>query len=142
MIQALKRFSNLYVIGRCRELMQHHLLHGIQDMKIDSAGNLTAPTDELNQVDEVEMSSEPGKRYKCCSCPYIIDSKSQFTYHKQFHRPRGAPYKCPKCSYNVSRRQLLNQHLKVHGLPPVKGEGLVAPVNNDQYGSDSDPGNL
>jgi len=129
-----------FYVADKQELMQHLLLHGIQDMKIDSAGNLTTPIDQLNQVDEAEISSEPGKQYKCTSCPYVIDSMSQFIYHKQFHRPRGAPYKCPKCSYNVSRRQLLNQHLKVHGLPPVRGEGLLASLNNEQYGSDSDPG--
>ncbi|EFX74789.1 hypothetical protein DAPPUDRAFT_30674, partial [Daphnia pulex] len=39
---------------------------------------------------------------------------SQYVYHRQFHRPRGAPYKCSQCSYNVSRRHLLNQHLSVH----------------------------
>ena len=99
---------------------------------------------ETKQMDEAEAaisSDSMCKRYKCSSCPYISDSKSQYIYHKQFHRPRGAPYKCPKCSYNVSRKHLLNQHLKVHGLPPVKGEGILSPANSDQYGSDSDHGN-
>jgi len=52
----------------------------------------------------------------------VSNSKSQFLYHKQFHRPRGAPFKCGLCSYNVSRRHLLHQHLRVHGIlvPPQK----------------------
>jgi len=33
---------------------------------------------------------------------------------------------------------LLNQHLRVHGLPPVKGEGALGLSGSDQYGSDSD----
>ena len=91
-------------------------------------------------LDETGVTSDSSsKRYKCAACPYVSDSKSQFVYHKQFHRPRGAPYKCPKCSYNVSRRHLLNQHLKVHGLPSVRADGGL-PSTSDHYGSDSDPG--
>ena len=33
---------------------------------------------------------------------------------------------------------MLNQHLRVHGLPPVKGEGALGLSGSDQYGSDSD----
>jgi hypothetical protein len=83
------------------------------------------------QNDAVEQSSS-GRRFRCSSCPYVSDNKSQYVYHRQFHRPRGAPYKCSQCSYNVSRRHLLNQHLSVHGLPPV---GLL---DGDHYASDSD----
>lgn len=54
------------------------------------------------------------KRYKCRQCPYLSNSRTQFLYHKQFHRPRDAPFKCMYCSYNVSRRHLLHQHLRVH----------------------------
>lgn len=54
------------------------------------------------------------KRYRCRQCPYLSNSRTQFLYHKQFHRPRDAPFKCMYCSYNVSRRHLLHQHLRVH----------------------------
>ena len=55
-----------------------------------------------------------GKRYKCMFCPYVTDSKSQFLYHKSFHKPRGEPFKCNFCSYNVTKKHLLNQHMKMH----------------------------
>lgn len=62
----------------------------------------------------VFQDSEEVKRYRCRQCPYLSNSKTQFLYHKQFHRPRDAPFKCMYCSYNVSRRHLLHQHLRVH----------------------------
>lgn len=71
------------------------------------------------------------KKFRCDSCPFTSESKNQYVYHRQFHRPRGAPYKCPQCSYNVSRRHLLNQHLIVHNLPQVN---LLA----DDQNSDSE----
>lgn len=73
----------------------------------------------------------PNKRYKCVNCPYVSNSKSQFLYHKQFHRPRGAPFKCGLCSYNVSRRHLLHQHLRVHGIliPPQKSPSKCGKEN-------------
>ncbi|XP_071449130.1 uncharacterized protein [Hetaerina americana] len=82
------------------------------------------PVDNTEQIQESpkgEMKKPEGnegsKRYSCVGCPYVSDSKSQFLYHKQFHRPRGvAPFKCSFCSYSVSRRHLLHQHLRVHGV--------------------------
>lgn len=56
------------------------------------------------------------KRYRCTACPYVSNSKTQFLYHKQFHRPRGAPFQCSLCSYNVPRRHFLQQHLRLHGI--------------------------
>ena len=82
--------------------------------------------------EHIQEQSSPGRRFRCSACPYVSDNKSQYVYHRQFHRPRGAPYKCSHCSYNVSRRHLLNQHLSVHGLPPV------SLLDGDQYASDSD----
>lgn len=76
------------------------------------------------------------KRYRCTVCPYVSNSKTQFLYHKQFHRPRGAPFQCSLCSYNVPRRHFLQQHLRLHGvntpLPRRKGLEQVdieAPLN-------------
>ncbi|XP_053696777.1 uncharacterized protein LOC128744050 [Sabethes cyaneus] len=54
------------------------------------------------------------KRYQCEACPYVTNSKTQFAYHKSFHRPRGDPYKCDICSYNVTKKHLLIQHQKTH----------------------------
>ncbi|GAB0094090.1 uncharacterized protein DMENIID0001_093130 [Sergentomyia squamirostris] len=54
------------------------------------------------------------KRYNCHACPYVTDSKSQFIYHKSFHKPRGEQFKCTYCTYNVTKKHLLNQHLKLH----------------------------
>ena len=103
-----------------RELSQHLLLHGLHDLKLDSSGHLLSSLTDT--IEDSSSTAAGAKRFRCSSCPYVSDSKNQYVYHKQFHRPRGAPYRCPQCSYNVSRRHLLNQHLKVHGLPPVRGD--------------------
>lgn len=88
------------------ELLGHLHLHGITD-----------PEDYmLKMLEKSYPDSEQSKRYKCMTCPYVTNSKSQFLYHKQFHKPRGGQYTCTHCSYNVSKRHLLHQHLKVHGI--------------------------
>ncbi|XP_046463328.1 uncharacterized protein LOC124209404 isoform X7 [Daphnia pulex] len=112
-----------------QELAQHLVLHGMHDLKLDSSGQLSCSVEKQSHTAE---QSSSGRRFRCSSCPYVSDNKSQYVYHRQFHRPRGAPYKCSQCSYNVSRRHLLNQHLSVHGLPPV---GLL---DGENYASDSD----
>lgn len=65
------------------------------------------------------------KRFKCCSCPYVTNNKSQYLYHKQFHRLRGAPFKCNICSYNVTKRHLLHQHLKIHGVKRAQFKNCI-----------------
>ena len=84
------------------------------------------------------IDTSPHKRYKCVGCPYVSNSKSQFLYHKQFHRPRGAPFKCGLCSYNVSRRHLLHQHLRVHGIliPPQKSPTKTSDKETREDGTD------
>lgn len=75
-----------------------------------------APETITNSI-VLENHSSPGKinkRYHCELCPYETDSKSQFLYHKSFHRPKNSSYQCKYCSYNVSRRHLLSQHMKMH----------------------------
>ncbi|XP_055613875.1 uncharacterized protein LOC129760280 [Uranotaenia lowii] len=59
------------------------------------------------------------KRYQCEACPYVTDSRTQFAYHKSFHKPRGDPYKCNICSYNVTKKHLLIQHQKTHAEKPT-----------------------
>lgn len=97
--------------ARTREdIVQHFLLHGVTD-----------PDDyiKMNQ-EQPHRSAEGGigdKKFRCLLCPYITNSKSQFTYHKQFHKPsRGGQYNCTECTYNVSKKHLLHQHYKVHGI--------------------------
>lgn len=87
------------------ELLKHLGLHGISD----PSGFIAKYNDKNNQDGE-------GKKFKCLICPYVTNSKSQYTYHKQFHKPRGGQYNCNHCSYNVTKRHLLHQHLKVHGI--------------------------
>ncbi|XP_055539605.1 uncharacterized protein LOC129726671 [Wyeomyia smithii] len=73
--------------------------------------------DSTPSSDATEEHDEPPprtKRYQCEACPYVTNSKTQFAYHKSFHRPRGDPYKCDICSYNVTKKHLLIQHQKTH----------------------------
>lgn len=65
------------------------------------------------------------KRFKCSSCPYVTNNKSQYLYHKQFHRLRNAPFKCNICSYNVTKRHLLHQHLKIHGVKRAQFKNCI-----------------
>jgi len=98
----------------------------VSDSEADGAVSLAYSFFFVGSVLDVHFFLQsPNKRYSCSSCPYVSNSKSQFLYHKQFHRSRGAVFKCSLCSYNVSRRHLLHQHLKVHGVsvPPQKTSG-------------------
>lgn len=104
------------------ELYNHLKLHDVTD-----------PEDYINKsvpykVVYPENMQMYIKKFQCTSCPYITDNKSQFLYHKQFHKLRGATYKCRYCSYNVSKRHLLQQHLRLHNddgvLREVKTEGV------------------
>ncbi|PSN41765.1 hypothetical protein C0J52_08854 [Blattella germanica] len=126
-------FCPFYVVFK-RDLLHHMRLHGVSEpedyISKTMQGKIlkTTPVKSENRTDEPigrqhhNIETSPHKRYKCVGCPYVSNSKSQFLYHKQFHRPRGAPFKCGLCSYNVSRRHLLHQHLRVHGIliPPQK----------------------
>ncbi|PRD30293.1 UNVERIFIED_CONTAM: zinc finger protein [Trichonephila clavipes] len=52
--------------------------------------------DTLIQYSNSEIASpQKIKRHICESCPYKTDNKTQYLYHKQFHRPNpSAPFKC------------------------------------------------
>ncbi|KXJ80284.1 hypothetical protein RP20_CCG025860 [Aedes albopictus] len=80
-------------------------------MQTDSAPTSDATAEEFY---EEPMATHRMKRYQCDACPYETDSKTQFAYHKSFHKPRGDPYKCNICSYNVTKKHLLIQHQKTH----------------------------
>lgn len=94
-----------FFVSNKEELLNHLTLHGIND----PSGFLAKLNDKSNQEGD-------GKKFRCVICPYVTNSKSQYTYHKQFHKPRGGQYSCHNCSYNVTKRHLLHQHLKVHGI--------------------------
>lgn len=81
-------------------------------MQTDTSDGVTEPEPEPEVVPVA--SSSRSKRYQCPACPYVTDSKTQFAYHKSFHRPRGDPYQCSECSYNVTKKHLLIQHQKTH----------------------------
>ena len=51
--------------------------------------------------------------YKCDQCEYVINKKSNFEHHRQFHVKKSA-YQCHRCSYSVSVTQRLTYHLKNH----------------------------
>ncbi|XP_015926506.2 zinc finger protein 208 isoform X2 [Parasteatoda tepidariorum] len=83
----------------------------------DSADDSIAISfDTLNQYSTSESSSpQKTKRHVCEGCPYKTDNKTQYLYHKQFHRPNPtAPFKCTVCSYWATMQHLLTQHMKVH----------------------------
>lgn len=71
----------------------------------------------FNQLSQVDTDASPQKikRHICEHCPYKTDNKTQYLYHKQFHRPNPtAPFKCNICTYWASMQHLLTQHMKVH----------------------------
>lgn len=95
-----------YFVSNKIELYEHLKLHGITDPE----------SFVIKMMDKGGGGDTDAKRYRCLICPYITNSKSQYLYHKQFHKPRGGEYTCSHCTYNVSKRHLLHQHLKVHGI--------------------------
>lgn len=94
-----------FFVSHKEDLYDHLRLHGITD-----------PENFVMKMMDKGGGDGETKRYKCLICPYITNSKSQYLYHKQFHKPRGGEYTCSHCTYNVSKRHLLHQHLKVHGV--------------------------
>ncbi|GLH15977.1 Uncharacterized protein GBIM_20366 [Gryllus bimaculatus] len=128
-----------YYVALKTDLHDHLQLHGVSEPEEHLSralqGTKMAPRDSTSPCKVLNESEMGGndfgsslKRYRCAGCPYVSNSKSQFLYHKQFHRPRGAPFKCGLCSYSVSRRHLLHQHLRVHGIliPPQRSPGREA----------------
>ena len=79
-----------------------------------SAGEKTPPSSPSKRG-KVSFESS-AKRHICEKCPYTTNSKNDFLYHKQFHRPKpSAEYKCEHCDYWVTHRRLLRQHARLHG---------------------------
>ncbi|KAG0427420.1 hypothetical protein HPB47_025530 [Ixodes persulcatus] len=62
------------------------------------------------------------KKHTCDYCPYTSDNKTQYLYHKQFHRPnKNAPYKCTHCTYWSTHSHLMAQHQKIHRIGEANG---------------------
>ncbi|CAG7815402.1 unnamed protein product [Allacma fusca] len=126
-----------------KELLQHAQLHGWDPGQPDDKGEgLTITAEETPPRPRSSSGNGGGthKKYHCTECPYVTDSKGQFLYHKQFHRPRDCPFKCSQCSYTVSHKHLLHQHLRVHGLPPLSpplGDVGSIPLLDDDEASNS-----
>ncbi|GFU50427.1 zinc finger protein 271 [Trichonephila clavipes] len=80
--------------------------------------------DTLSQYSNSEIASpQKIKRHICESCPYKTDNKTQYLYHKQFHRPNpSAPFKCSICTYWATMQHLLTQHMKVHSDAEAESE--------------------
>lgn len=109
-----------YYISGSRLMTQHTALH-LQGFKAPSAQEEGYPVTPVKLLSVSGPSSygsrspQVPKRHRCEKCPYTTNSKSDFFYHKQFHRPKPtADYKCDFCDYWVTHRRLLSQHLKVH----------------------------
>nr|KAG5712989.1 hypothetical protein BaRGS_021783 [Batillaria attramentaria] len=76
------------------------------------------------------MADTTPKRHNCEKCPYTTNSKNDFIYHKQFHRPKpAAEFKCDHCDYWVTHRRLLKQHARLHGEFFVEEESVAASPN-------------
>lgn len=84
---------------------------------------------QLSQVDPSEASPQKIKRHVCEHCPYKTDNKTQYLYHKQFHRPNpSAPFKCNICTYWATMQHLLTQHMRVHS-ESAESEQTESPKN-------------
>ncbi|GFO47364.1 Zinc finger protein 64 [Plakobranchus ocellatus] len=78
----------------------------------NAQGQRTPP---ISPIKTGSPGSGSGRRHMCEKCPYTTNSKNDFIYHKQFHRPkRSAEYKCEYCDYWVVHKRLLKQHVRLH----------------------------
>ncbi|KAL4234325.1 hypothetical protein ACF0H5_005976 [Mactra antiquata] len=120
-----------YFVTSNRLLSQHLSLH---------FKDLQSPQSHITSYPETPTKNSPSKspgvpkRHKCEKCPYMTNSKNDFLYHKQFHRPKPtADYKCEHCDYWVSHRRLIKQHMKVHeeGAYCDVSEPVVTPAKSD-----------
>lgn len=104
-----------YYVSSNRLLSQHLNLH-MQDFKMSQEMSYpVTPEKSTTPLSSSSKSPMQSKRHRCQKCPYTTNSKNDFLYHKQFHRPKPtADYKCDYCDYWVSHRRLIKQHMKVH----------------------------
>ncbi|KAG1704380.1 Zinc finger protein 91 [Nymphon striatum] len=107
--------------------------------------NLMAPPPSFVSVTAINHDSQrksipDKKKFFCDHCPYESDNRTQFLYHKQFHRTiRPNAHKCRFCSYSVSRLHLLRQHQKVHALNDASSDSDFS-ERNISTSENHDPG--
>ncbi|GFR93809.1 zinc finger protein 64 [Elysia marginata] len=117
--------SNRYKCKYCPYYVSTvRLLHQHQRKWHESASALMSPQEQKTPPSSPfkppsVITSSPdagsGRRHKCEKCPYTTNSKNDFIYHKQFHRPkRTAEFKCEYCDYWVVHKRLLKQHMRLH----------------------------
>ncbi|OWF48211.1 uncharacterized protein LOC110453388 [Mizuhopecten yessoensis] len=109
-----------YFVVAQRLLRQHIKLHegNVYPETATSTKEVvfSAPTTPVKSNVVPSISTTP-KRHRCEKCPYTSNSKNDYLYHKQFHKPKeNAEFKCHLCDYWVTHRRLLKQHMKVHEI--------------------------
>ncbi|RUS73471.1 hypothetical protein EGW08_018769 [Elysia chlorotica] len=126
----------------------YRLLHQHQRKWHENIGHLWSPEEQKTPPASptkaaAVISSSPvtgsGRRHTCEKCPYTTNSKNDFIYHKQFHRPkRTAEFKCEYCDYWVVHKRLLKQHTRLHTKEtgPEPASALSSPAKSIY----SDPG--
>ena len=127
-----------YYVSSNRLLTQHVFLH-LNDMRNSQETEYprTPVKSSKSKSSAVHIAKSPqvAKRHRCEKCPYTTNSKNDFLYHKQFHRPKPtADFKCDYCDYWVSHRRLIKQHMKVHDENYVMDTGHspeVTPSKSD-----------
>lgn len=121
-----------YYVSSNRLLTQHLNLH-LQDFKSSTPDLMFYPTTPVKRAQpSPSKSPQVPKRHKCEKCPYTTNSKNDFLYHKQFHRPKPtADYKCDFCDYWVSHRRLIKQHMKVHEEHGYYSDTVATPAKSD-----------
>ncbi|XP_059618405.1 uncharacterized protein LOC132262929 [Phlebotomus argentipes] len=100
------------------EIFRIHMIKHTEEASDSKKSSQEIPAKRQSTESRAVVKS---KRYNCTACPYVTDSKSQFVYHKSFHKPRGEQFKCTYCTYNVTKKHLLNQHVKLHRNEEVSG---------------------
>lgn len=106
----------------------------VQHQKLHTGDMSSKDICKSPSLDDGASSSTP-RRHICDKCPYTTNSKNDYLYHKQFHRPKPvAEYKCDYCDYWVTHKRLLKQHLKIHNvfLPDNDNEVCATPYAVEQ----------
>ncbi|WAR11682.1 ZN845-like protein [Mya arenaria] len=125
-----------YYVSSNRLLTQHVYLHLNEFKNSQESQYPVTPVKNKSGSPAVGVRRSPpiNKRHRCEKCPYSTNSKNDFLYHKQFHRPKPtADYKCDYCDYWVSHRRLIKQHMKVHeeGYSVETSDVEVTPSKSD-----------
>ncbi|KAG0416707.1 hypothetical protein HPB47_006197 [Ixodes persulcatus] len=88
-------------------------------MKLHEAEGQQQPMESMSYQMPLKTDT---KKHTCDCCPYASDNKTQYLYHKQFHRTnKNAPYKCTHCTYWSTHSHLMAQHQRVHRIGEANG---------------------